>query len=131
MKKSERAAELYKGGFNCAAAVLAEFCEEYDLDLDLAFKLTNGMGGGFLEGDICGALSAAILVVGLKYGHSVKGDHGANLNCYAKTRQLIDAFKKEHGAITCRRLLAGKDDSEEERRRMCTGFIKSAVDILE
>ena len=136
MKKSEKAEELFKGGFNCAAAVLAEFCEDYELDTELALKLANGLGAGFGEGEICGAVSAAILVVGLKYGQHIQEDVGTKQNCYAKTTQFIDAFKEKHGAFTCRDLLAGLSEfSEEEavgeRRRLCTGFVKSAVDILE
>ena len=136
MTKSETAAHYFNGGFNCAAAVISGFCEDYDLDTELAVKLACGLGGGFGTGEICGAASAAVLVVGLKYGQNIHGDVGTKMNCYAKTTQLLDAFKEKYGAITCRDLLSSlaeleEDEAMSERRRLCTGYVKDAVEILE
>ena len=136
MNRVEVAEELFKSGFNCAASVLTGFCEEYDLDTELAMKLACGLGGGCGEGEICGAASAGVLVVGLKYGQYILGDQATKANCRAKTSQFIDAFKKKHGALTCRDLLADKQDGDDvesvrERRRFCAGLVKSAVETLE
>ena len=136
MNKSEAAEQLFTGGFNCAASVLTSMCEDYDLDTELATKLACGLGGGCGEGDICGAVSAAVLVVGLKYGQSIQNDSGAKANCYAKRTEFIDAFKEKHGKFTCRELLDGiselsEEDAAKERRRLCTGYVKSAVEILD
>ena len=136
MSRSEMAAGRFLGGFNCAAAVITEFCEDYDLDTELAAKLACGMGAGFCDGDICGAVSAAVMVVGLMHGQSSQDDQAAKINCRAKTVEFLDAFKRKHGVVACRDLLAGfpDDDSEEavqERRRFCAGLVDSAVEILE
>ena len=136
MSKSEMAAGFFKGGYNCSTSVLASFCEDYDLDTELAMKLACGLGGGCVEGEICGAASAAAIVVGLKYGQYIQGDTGTKTNCYAKTKQVTEAFKNKNGALACRDLLGdlrGKDDEEsmKERRRLCTGFVESAAEILE
>ena len=141
MSKSEMAQELYNGGFNCAASVLASFCEDYELDTELAMKLACGLGGGCAEGEICGAASAAVIVVGLKYGQCIQDDRGAKMNCHARTTQFLNEFRQKHGALTCRDLLAdisqvptpagdGKEDVKE-RRRFCAGLVTSAVEILE
>ena len=136
MKKSETAGEYFAGGFNCAASVLASFCEEYDLDTELALKLASGLGGGFTQGEICGAVSAAAIVVGLKHGMYIQGDLGAKANCHAKTTQFLDEFRRKHGAVICRDLLVDqpKGDDEEslkERRRFCVELVKSSADMLE
>ena len=136
MTRSEFAEQRFNGGFNCAASVLASFCEEYDLDTELASKLACGLGAGCGEGEICGAASAGVLVVGLKYGQYIQEDQASKANCRARTTQFIDAFKQKHGALTCRDLLADKQDSDDpesvrERRRFCSGLVKSVVEILE
>jgi len=136
MTKGEIAEHCFKGGFNCAASVLSSFCEEYDLDTELATKLACGLGGGYGEGGICGAASAGVLVVGLKYGQSIQGDTGSKTNCYAKTAQFIDAFRQKNSALTCDELLADKPQGNEEeavkeRRQFCAGLVKGAAEILE
>ena len=136
VKKSETSAELFNGGFNCAASVISSFCEDYELDTELAVKLACGLGGGCGEGEVCGAVSAGVLVVGLKHGQHIHGDMGTKANCYARVTQFLDAFKKKHGVITCRDLLASttelsEEESIAERRKLCTGYVKDTVDILE
>ena len=136
MTKGEIAEHCFNSGFNCGASVLAGFCEEYDLDMELALKLAGGLGGGFTDGEICGAASGGVLVVGLKHGPYIQEDKGAKVNCHVKTAQFIEEFKKRHGVLTCRDLLADKpkgDDeaSVNERRRFCKGLVDSSVELLE
>ena len=136
MTKSVVAGELFSSGFNCATSVLAGFCEEYELDTEIASKLACGLGGGCGKGEVCGAVSAAVIVVGLKYGQFIQEDYASKTNCYAKTAEFMDAFIEKYGAITCRDLLADLTEGDEnekmqERRRRCMGFVKGAADILE
>jgi len=65
----EKAADIFNGGHNCAQAVLGAFCEEYGLDTDTALRIARGLGSGVRNAEICGAVSGAVLVIGLKYGH--------------------------------------------------------------
>jgi len=137
MTKKEHAEEMFHGGFNCATSVLVSFCEEYDLEPETAAKLACGLGGGCGVGDICGAVSGAVLVVGLKHGQYILEDSGAKRNCYAKTSQFIGSFKDRYGALTCRDLLrsgvTAEDDKEAElqKRSFCSGLVGSCVEILE
>jgi C_GCAxxG_C_C family probable redox protein len=137
MTKKETATDFFEGVFNCASSVFGAFCEDYDLDTELALKLTGGMGGGFGEGEICGALAGAVLVVGLKYGQYIPGDKGTKANCNAKRAQVIEAFRGKYGAIDCNDLLADypldpeNETAMQERRRFCTSLVCGAVEILE
>ena len=136
MAKSDVAVEYFDSGFNCSASVFASFCEDYDVDTEVATMLACGLGGGCGAGEICGAVSGAILVVGLKYGQNIEGDIGTKKNCYAKASQVRDAFKEKNGALTCRDLLADtweldKEEGKTLRRKLCTGFVKTAAEILE
>jgi C_GCAxxG_C_C family probable redox protein len=64
--REARALKLFSDGnkYNCAQAVLGAFCEESGLDINIAFKLANGFGGGIRCGETCGAVSGAVMAIG-------------------------------------------------------------------
>jgi len=116
------------------------FRENYNLDEETAYKLTAGLGGGFRSGEVCGAISAAILVVGLKHGQSKADDLNAKVNCNAKTIEFINRFRETNETIICRELLGVDPSTEEGRkyaqennlfRQKCDEIVKTAISILE
>ena len=135
--KSEFAASQLAAGFGCAASVFSSFCEDYDLDVETALMLSCGLGGGCASGEICGAASGAILVVGLKYGQETAADMDAKANCRKHVEQFVEKFKEKNNALTCRDLL-GSDPSTEEghaiylekRGTVCPAAVKSAAETL-
>jgi len=137
MNKTELAIELFTGGFNCATSVLLSFCEEYGLEPETAAKLACGLGGGCVVGEICGAASGAVLVIGLKHGQSTYDDLAAKTDCYEKTKQLTESFAERNGYLTCRELLEHNNVAEKTpeiaplKKAFCTGVVKNAVEILE
>ena len=103
--QSKEAKELFLEGYNCSQAVLATFSEKYGLPKIQAFSIACGFGGGVRAGEICGAVSGAVIVIGLKYGAD-------KIACYEKTVEFNNAFKQKNGYIVCRDLL-GYDISTE------------------
>ena len=97
-------------GFNCAQSVLFSFCDDLWLDEETALKLSCGFGGGMgRKGEVCGAVTGGILVLGLKFG---RGKNDARLQAditYAKVRQFMERFDEKHGSCLCRELLGGCD----------------------
>ena len=78
MTKPDDAEQCFRSGFTCSAAVFSAFSEELGLDTDTARKIACGFGGGISHtGNICGAVSGAIMAIGLKYGKTVEGDDAA------------------------------------------------------
>ena len=67
-EKSDYAAGLMAQGYNCAQAVVLTFGDDYDLEWELAQRLSCGLGSGCCLGEVCGAVSGGVLVLGLKYG---------------------------------------------------------------
>lgn len=139
--KAEFASEdIFHNGFNCSQSVLGVFADDYDLEQETAFKMTCGLGGGCRRGEICGTVSAGVLVVGLKHGNGSAEETAEKETCNIKTAEFVDTFKAENGAIVCRELL-GVDISDEEAfaaaqeqggfEEQCRGYVKSAVEILE
>jgi C_GCAxxG_C_C family probable redox protein len=131
----------YADKFNCAQSVLSAFCRDCGLEPDTAMKLACGFGGGGMKYEqTCGAVSGAIMVVGLKIGQYIKGDLESKKLCYQKVHEFSEAFKAEKGTIVCRELLGVDknteiDQTNETMRRIfstvCPEYIKCAVRILE
>src|SRR5665647_476913 len=78
MTKSDEALASFRNGFTCPSAVFSAFSDELGLDSDTAKKIACGFGAGISKtGNICGAVSGAIMVIGLKYGKTTQGDDAA------------------------------------------------------
>ena len=103
--KEKNARALFANGYNCAQAVLGAFCEDDGLEVNAALKLASGFGGGLRCGEVCGAVSGAIMVIGLKCGFYIENDLQQKNFCYQKTYEFIETFKKEKSSILCRELL--------------------------
>jgi C_GCAxxG_C_C family probable redox protein len=98
--------ELFRSGFHCSQAVLAPFSEEFGLPRETALKITCPFGGGLGGyGRTCGALTGAMMVVGLKYGTTIPTDLEAKKLSREKTRALIETFEKAHGSCNCNDLV--------------------------
>ena len=55
--KVEKALELHGKGYNCAQAVACSFCEEFGVDQETMFKISEGFGFGMGMMDMCGAVT--------------------------------------------------------------------------
>lgn len=141
MKKNyEAAAELFNCGFNCAQSVFAIFSEKFGMQQDQALKVSCGFGGGVRCGEICGAVSGAVMVIGLRYGQSRAEDQEGKLKCYAETVEFTDRFRKKNESIVCRDILGydistpgGKEMAEKNNlfKTTCVDMVISAVKTLE
>ena len=140
MDKEQAAKDLFAGGYNCAQAVLGVFCAENGLDSENALKLASGFGGGMRCGETCGAVSGALMVLGLRCGFAAQGDMDQKAVCNKASYDFIKRFKAENGAMRCRELLRSdiqcpedhtKPGIPERHKTICPKLIASAVRILE
>jgi C_GCAxxG_C_C family probable redox protein len=61
--------ELFNRGYNCAQALLATFGVDLGLNRDMELKIASPFGGGISHmGETCGAVTGALMIIGLKYG---------------------------------------------------------------
>ncbi|MFA6507999.1 MAG: C-GCAxxG-C-C family protein [Treponemataceae bacterium] len=108
MTKGDSAVAKFKDGYNCAQSVLYSFTDDLGLDKNVALKIANAFGGGMgRKQEVCGAVSGALMVLGMTYGRAEGDGKEKQDTTYAKTRELIDAFTAECGTIKCRELLSG------------------------
>jgi C_GCAxxG_C_C family probable redox protein len=141
MNRKEKALDLFKQGYSCSQAVAAVFAEDQGLPIATAFRLAQGFGGGMARlAETCGAVTGAIMVVGLKHGRTRPEDEAAKERTYVLVHELVRRFRGRHGALDCRDLL-GCDIGTSEGRKiaadaklhddLCPLLIASAVEILE
>jgi len=140
MTHSEKAQEYFSNNFNCAQAVFTTFAVENGLDETLALKLATEFGGGARCGQLCGAVSGALMVLGLKYGHSHAADREEKARAYSLAVEFNTRFREKNGSIVCKDLL-GYDVSDpadsaviREKdlfRTVCPRMVADAVEIVE
>lgn len=105
-ERVEKAVELFKSGFNCSQSVFAAYADLFGMDTDTALKVSAGLGGGVGRSrEVCGAVSAAAMLVGMKYGATDGDDSEAKQLTYAVVQQVIAEFKQTNPSIVCRELL--------------------------
>ena len=136
--EADRAVMLFSSGFNCAEAVLTVLCERME-KLDRSFggvvpSVATGFGGGIgRSGGICGALSGAVMAVGLLIGHRRADDLERKYRVYDLVLGMIGEFEREFGSSSCRDLIRIDLRVEEERFRfhsqkvrdkVCSKFVK-------
>jgi len=136
-KTAEIANKLFSSGFNCAESALLTVCEVLELKSDIVPKIATGFGGGVSRlGSICGALSGAIMAMGMVEGRNDPADSDAKLNLYKKAMVLIDAFNAEFKNTDCRELTgcdmlteAGQKKFENEKihEKICSKFVEFAA----
>lgn len=140
MNKLENALLLFNQGFNCSQAVFSVFCEELGLEPRVALRIACGFGGGICQGETCGAVTGAVMVLGLKYGQSKVVDKESKEKTYEIIKEFSEKFKDVNQSISCKELL-NFDLSKENGRALarekglftsvCPKMIRDAVIILE
>jgi C_GCAxxG_C_C family probable redox protein len=141
MTKSDVALASFQSGITCSSAVFSAFSDELELDDKTAKKIACGFGAGISRtGNICGAVSGAIMVIGLRYGKAEQGDDAATEKTRALTRQFIQEFTQKNGSANCTELLgynlSNQDEYEAAARQnlfrtKCPDLVRDAVAILE
>ena len=137
MKKSEKALNCFNEGYNCAQAVVMAFSEELGLSEEWAKKVAATFGGGMgRKGNVCGAVTGAMIVLGLKNGGKID-DKEKN---YADVVKFWDKFTTVHGSIICRELLeydistpGGLKKMKELNlhEKVCAKLVAHAAELLE
>jgi C_GCAxxG_C_C family probable redox protein len=141
MNNPEKAQSIFEQGFSCSQAVLTTFCEKLGLDEELGLRLADGFGGGFGRmGLTCGAVTGAIMVIGLKEGRTSAADTEAKQRTSRLVREFIKQFEGRNKATACRELLQCDISTDEGHKRAteqnlfktrCPGFVADAAKILD
>ncbi|KAF5421459.1 MAG: putative redox-active protein [Candidatus Methanomarinus sp.] len=141
MNKIECAVSCFKEGFSCSQALLSTYGPQFDLNREMALKVSGAFGGGIGHmGETCGAVTGVIMVIGLKYGKTRAEDEQIEEKAYSLIQEFVDKFNSRNGSIICRELL-GYDISTPEGMKLakeknlfitiCPKLVQDAAEIIE
>lgn len=142
MKKAEAALTLFDQGFNCSQSVFSVFCEDFGLNENDCLRISCAFGGGMGRQQLtCGAVTGALMVLGLKFGKAKEDDNARKIDTYEKTNEFLREFANQNGTINCRELLQGlnMNDPEDGKKieslglfkTSCRKYIRDAVEITQ
>jgi C_GCAxxG_C_C family probable redox protein len=135
---SEQALACFGRGYNCAQAVFSTFAARYGLDESTALRMASMLGGGLARrGEVCGAVTGALLALGLGRGSDQPDGKEA---AYRLGQDFLQRFEARFGALTCRQLLgcdlgtpAGLQQARESGilRTLCPRLVGESASIVE
>ncbi|MDP4118799.1 MAG: C-GCAxxG-C-C family (seleno)protein [Bacillota bacterium] len=139
-RKADKALSYFSNNFNCSQSVFTTFAIEMGIAEDIALKLATEFGGGARCGQMCGAVSGALMVLGLNYGHYHSDNQDEKAKAYSLAVDFNERFCKKNKSIVCKDLL-GYDLSVSKElavikeknlfQTVCPKMITDAVEILE
>ena len=140
--KSKQAAETFGSGFNCTQSVLSVFAEDFGINKDLCLRLASPFGAGIAcRQETCGAVTGALMAIGLKYGKGENGTEEDKANAYKQSQHFVSQFMEKNQTICCRELLGGLDinttkgmakiHSLDLFKRRCSKYVQESVEITE
>jgi len=141
MSEVQRAVAVFNEGYSCSQAILSTYGAQLGLERELAFKIASAFGGGMGRmGKTCGAVTGALMVIGLKHGLVELEDKKAKETTYALVREFMRKFIARNGSVECKVLL-GCDLSTSEGIRyakdknlfsiICPKLVQQAAEILD
>jgi len=137
----EAAEGCFREGINCSQAIFSTYGGAFGLDKVTALKAAAALGAGMGRmGEVCGAVTGALMVIGLKHGQTEAKDKEAKAKTYDCARNFAERFRAEHGSLLCRELLGcdlGTDEGMATARQkgyfteLCPKFVRSSARLLE
>jgi C_GCAxxG_C_C family probable redox protein len=140
--KPSLALATFANSYNCSQSVFSVFAPDFGISKDLSLRLAGPLGGGIARRqETCGAVTGALLALGLKYGKGENGTDEDKKRAYEVAQNFMKDFETKFGSIVCLHLLdnnqmdtdegaaaIAKDDMFQTR---CTKYVKFAVEKTE
>jgi len=140
MREIDTAKKMFDDGHACSQAMLAAFAERYGLTQDLALKLATSFGGGMgRQGLTCGAVTGALMVLGLDAGRVDLEDDAARERTDALVEEFLRRFQEKHNYLNCNELTGVQMQDPEARAQakedgtfaaVCPGVVGYAAELV-
>ena len=141
----EGAISCMEDGMNCAQAIFSVYGQHLGVDRDTCLKIASVFGGGINQtGNVCGAVTGAIMAIGLKHGEAGIREKQEiqeilDVKSFKVAREFTKKFTERNVTIICRELinhdLLTAEDIEHAFKtgafKNCPKFVKDAAEILE
>lgn len=135
---ADRAEELFNQKYNCTQSVLMTFTDQGGMNEETAARLAACFGGGLARrGEVCGAVTGALMVLGILLAKPTPEGKEGN---YQLAQEFMHYFENRHGTLLCRHLIGcdltnpeGRQQAEDTgvTRTICPALVRDAAAILE
>lgn len=126
--KVEQAVALHNQGYNCAQAVFCAYADQFGIDAQTAYKVSEAFGFGMGMMEVCGALTGGLMLAGLKNSAGVDAPGKTKASTYQIDRAMGDAFRDAAGSLLCAELKGRGGDTPLCSCEMC---IRHGAQIVE
>jgi len=93
-KQADEAVAAFKRGLSCSQAIFSVYGKDLGFDPETAVKIASAFGAGVAKtGEICGAVSGALMVIGLSQRPEDIYDATSREKVYAKARKFLDFYR--------------------------------------
>lgn len=140
MDRCKLANELHEKGFNCCQSVIGAFSDLTGLSQQQSFDLSAGFGSGAGYGELCGAISGAVMTLGLLTPVDTAEPVMSKKRTLALSKEFQKRFRERFGALRCEELLRARIEPAEQTTpaavrlgvtHHCGIMIVTAVEIVE
>ncbi|MHA2176283.1 MAG: C-GCAxxG-C-C family protein [Candidatus Hodarchaeales archaeon] len=140
MSRVEKAVRVFIERDNCSQAILGTFGVEFGLTEEIALNLAKVFSGGIVrQGSYCGAVTASLMVIGLKFGNRQKESAQDEKDAYNHATHFLKEFELKNGSYICRDLIKFDLTTPENRKlardtgifKNCPNYVQDAAKILE
>lgn len=142
--RGQRARDNFNSGYNCSQSVLLayeDYLQEKGLEPKTVLRMASPLGGGISRlREVCGAVSALCLLIGLAEGYDTPDDEKKKA-LYSQVQKLLLEFQEQKGSLICRELLGleqkhdqptpSKRTKEYYAQRPCAGFCEAAAALFQ
>jgi len=140
MHELEEINTLFNQSYNCAQIVCSKFGPTLGITREDCFRIASGFGAGMSTlQEVCGAVTGAFMVLGMKYGNIHINDKLAKQKIYDMVQEFTRQFKAKNRSINCKVLLdydistpAGLQKARDQKifQTKCPYFVHDAIEIV-
>jgi C_GCAxxG_C_C family probable redox protein len=140
MNNIEKVIKYFSTGHNCSQSIFCAYSSLFGLDYTMAFKIASAFGGGMGRlGNTCGAVTGALMTLGLYARNEDPEDKENKEKTYELARLFINKFKSLNGSTFCRELIGydistpqGLDEAMKNHviENICVNLVKNSALIL-
>lgn len=137
-KLIEEVEQDFRDGFDCSHVAFSHAAKKLGYDESTAKKIASCFGGGFFNGERCGAVTGAMMGLGLKYGWDKKEDKPVKFKeLMEKKAKFEKRFKEKYGTVICSEIIGAKFPEDMQRikdenlTKGCAALTAYACEILD
>lgn len=141
MTHTEKATDFLMQEFHCSQALAGVFAEEFGYNLKNVMKISTCFGGGMHRGELCGCITAAVMIFGMAFGLYDPQDKKLESFGYKNADEFFSRFRERMGGKTLCKEILGKDFSKPDElaairreglvKKVCPHVLQASIEIIE